>query len=133
MLPQQQLSVASALVALVAASPIEIPNTKAAFSVHQTVAKPFIRSGPAAVVAIYRKFSKQVPADVKVAATNNDGTVSAAPELFDSEYLCPVNIGGQILNMNLDTGSSDLYVLLCSICYIKMSHSAHSAGSSPRN
>ena len=26
----------------------------------------------------------------------------------DSEYLCPVTIGGQTLNLDFDTGSSDL-------------------------
>ena len=29
----------------------------------------------------------------------------------DSEYLCPVIVGGQTLNVNIDTGSSDLYVI----------------------
>ncbi|KAL9125983.1 MAG: hypothetical protein Q9217_004898, partial [Psora testacea] len=38
------------------------------------------------------------------------GQVAATLVNQNSEYLCPVNIGGQILNMNIDTGSSDLYV-----------------------
>lgn len=27
---------------------------------------------------------------------------------YDSEYLCPVTVGGQTLNLDFDTGSSDL-------------------------
>ena len=36
------------------------------------------------------------------------GKVETHLENDDAEYLCPVTIGGQTLNMNLDTGSSDL-------------------------
>lgn len=35
----------------------------------------------------------------KVAATSQEG---------DSEFLSPINIGGQTMNMDFDTGSSDL-------------------------
>lgn len=50
-------------------------------------------------------------------ATNTTGTgtqtgnVAAAPQPNDSEYLEKVNIGGQMVTMDFDTGSSDLYVL----------------------
>ena len=106
----QQLSAASALLTIVAATPIEIRDTKAAFTVPQTVEKPFILSGPVALASLYGKYGKTPPADVKAAAASNDGTVSANPEEFDSQYLSPVNIGGQTLNLDFDTGSSDLYV-----------------------
>ena len=106
MLSSTSLYPALALVALANASPIEPRGL--AFTVQQTVAKPFIRSGPAAMAATYGKYRKEAPADVNAAAANNDGTVSANPEQYDSQYLSPVNIGGQTVNLDFDTGSSDL-------------------------
>ncbi len=46
------------------------------------------------------------------AATSNSssGTVTATPEQGDIEYLSPVTIGGQTMNMDFDSGSSDLWV-----------------------
>lgn len=37
-----------------------------------------------------------------------DGEVEAVPEDNESEYLSPVTVGGQKLNLNFDTGSADL-------------------------
>ncbi|PGH09027.1 hypothetical protein AJ79_05822 [Helicocarpus griseus UAMH5409] len=37
-------------------------------------------------------------------------TVPAVPEPFDYEYLSPVNVAGEILDIALDTGSSDFWV-----------------------
>ena len=56
----------------------------------------------------YMKYGKAPPADVARAAAVSPGTVPANPEQFDSSYLCPVSIGGQTLNLDFDTGSSDL-------------------------
>lgn len=111
MLSNGQLSAFLALVALTNASPIQPRGL--AFTVDQTVAKSFIKSGPAALAATYAKFGKQAPANITAAAANNDGTVAADPTQYDSEYLCPVTIGGQTLNLDFDTGSSDLYVFPC--------------------
>jgi len=42
--------------------------------------------------------------------TAGTGIVTATPEKGDVEYLSPVNIGGQTMNMDFDSGSSDLWV-----------------------
>ncbi|KAG8528086.1 uncharacterized protein KY384_007002 [Bacidia gigantensis] len=93
-----------------AATPVEFRNTRAAFTVPQSVKKPFVKTGPAALAALYRKYNKVAPHAVKTAATNVKGTVPASPEDYDSEYLSTVSIGGQTVNLNFDTGSSDLWV-----------------------
>ncbi|KAI9721283.1 MAG: hypothetical protein M1812_002445 [Candelaria pacifica] len=82
------------------------------FTVFQELNRLFVKHGPTAIATAYRKYNKPLPQDVAVAAaqTPDDGTVTASPEQFDVEYLCPVNIGGQTLNLNFDTGSSDLWV-----------------------
>ena len=106
-----KLVAALALMILAADSPVEYtPHNKRglAFKVPQTKAKSKLLSGPAAMAAVYAKYGATAPPDVKAAAANNDGTVTASPESYDSEYLCPVNIGGQVLNLDFDTGSSDL-------------------------
>lgn len=104
----EQLTVASTLVSFASSSPVE--KRKETFSVHQTIPKPFIKSGPAAVAAVYKKYGATAPPDVIAAAAANDGTVTTTPEQYDSEYLTPVSVGGQTLNLDFDTGSSDLWV-----------------------
>ncbi|GJN76363.1 hypothetical protein PLICBS_010476 [Purpureocillium lilacinum] len=41
---------------------------------------------------------------------NQTGRVVAVPEPADAEYLCKVRIGGQDVNLDFDSGSSDLWV-----------------------
>ena len=102
------LSVASALVSVVAAVPVDLERRGASFRLDQTVQKPFILSGPSSMARTYAKFNKAIPAVIAAAAANNDGTVTASPEEYDAEYLCPVSVGGTTLNLDFDTGSSDL-------------------------
>ncbi len=108
-----KVGAASALATLATAIPADyspVEKRGVTFRIDQTVAKSLILSGPASVAKVYGKFGKAPPADVRAAAANNDGTVTASPEQYDSEYLCPVSIGGQTLNLDFDTGSSDLSV-----------------------
>lgn len=104
----ENLGALSAVIALTSATPIEKKDIKKNFSVHQTVPKPVL-SGPALVAKTFYKFGKEPPANVKEAAANNDGSVVTTPTQYDSQYLTPVTIGGQQLNLDFDTGSSDLY------------------------
>jgi hypothetical protein len=42
--------------------------------------------------------------------TNGTGIVTATPEAGDVEYLSPITVGGQTMNMDFDSGSSDLWM-----------------------
>ncbi|KAL9001071.1 MAG: hypothetical protein Q9188_005538 [Gyalolechia gomerana] len=106
----ENLGAVSAIISLAAASPVDKWVIKKDFTVHQSKAKSTIKSGPAAVASTFYKYGKQPPANVKAAAANNDGSVVTTPTEYDSEYLTPVTIGGQQLNLDFDTGSSDLWV-----------------------
>lgn len=102
------LGAASALISFVSAIPLDLEKRGVAFTLNQSIQKPFMLSGPSAMAKVYAKYGKEVPAVIAAAAANNDGTVTASPEEYDSEYLCPVTIGGQTLQLDFDTGSSDL-------------------------
>ena len=72
-------------------------------------------AGPIALARVYGKYSKlgaSAPAHVNDAASaaagSNDGTVVASPEQYDQAYLESVSVGGTTLNLDFDTGSSDL-------------------------
>ena len=80
------------------------------FSVTQKYNCQFVPNGPVAYAKVFNKFNKPMPHDLAV-ATGNDGSVTATPlDSSDQEYLCPVDIGGQTLNLVPDTGSADLCV-----------------------
>lgn len=47
---------------------------------------------------------------VKAAGPQSTGKVTATPVNGDVEYLSPISIGGQMIDFDFDTGSSDLWV-----------------------
>ena len=65
-----------------------------------TVAKEKIASSSGVSNGVQKVAQQQIQGTV--------GSISAVPQQHNSEYLCPIVIGGQTLQLNLDTGSSDL-------------------------
>jgi hypothetical protein len=100
---------AAALAATAYAAPVEDIMGRSTFKVpavrQNTTAHPVL-----AMAKTYRKYNAQAPADVKAAAAAQSGSVAAYSNEGDVSYLCPVNVGGKTLNLDFDTGSSDLYV-----------------------
>lgn len=58
--------------------------------------------------ATYSAVPSATSAASAASAAKESGEVSATPEENESEYLSPVKIGGQTLNLDFDTGSADL-------------------------
>ena len=120
-----QLAAASALASIVSTAPTLSKRASnvtgnAKFTIPQGAPKlPGKKiAGPIALARVYGKYAKvgaSAPASVNAAAAaaagSDDGTVAADPEQYDQAYLEAVTIGGQTLNLDFDTGSSDLYVL----------------------
>ncbi|KAI9731415.1 MAG: Type I transmembrane sorting receptor [Claussenomyces sp. TS43310] len=73
----------------------------------------FSRNGTDALLKAYAKFNLHSTRPGGVSGRNfrrQDGSVNATPTTQDAEYLCPVSIGGEDLNLDFDTGSADLWV-----------------------
>ena len=118
----EQVTAASALVSLIAAAPTHEKRAtsltgKKQFTVPQGQPKlPGKKiAGPIALARVYGKYAKlgaSAPASVNTAASKaaatDDGTVTANPEQYDQAYLEAVSVGGQTLNLDFDSGSSDL-------------------------
>ena len=94
------------------------------------------KNGTAALLRTYAKYSWAAPVSTNsyfnenaastpsepteeklaTAGGSGSGSVVATPAEHNEEFLCPVTVGGQTLNLNVDTGSSDLYVLSGILC-----------------
>ena len=118
----EQIAAASALASLVSAAPTNQKRGSAitgkkTFTVPQGQPKlPGKKiAGPIALARVYGKYAKlgasapeNVNAAASKAAATDDGTVTANPEQYDQAYLESVSVGGQTLNLDFDSGSSDL-------------------------
>ncbi|KAF2862908.1 acid protease [Piedraia hortae CBS 480.64] len=81
------------------------------FQVHQVPNGQVLKSGPRDALRTYRKYGLTPPSYLeKAAASFQEGSVSAYPDSYESSYLCPVQVGNNKLNLDFDTGSSDLWV-----------------------
>jgi hypothetical protein len=97
------------------------------FSVQQTVSGSRALGGPRAYRDGLRRYKKTIPKALNLAVKNHklmmakqpkgrarkaqnkkNGNVTASPNQGDEEYTCIVNVGGQNVNLDFDTGSSDL-------------------------
>jgi hypothetical protein len=102
------------LASMALATPLVTLNERSSpsekFSIPQVkTGKTKWKNGAVEMQKAYQKFSKTVPEKVaSAAAAAVTGAVTATPEQYDEEYLCPVLIGTSTLNLDFDTGSSDL-------------------------
>jgi hypothetical protein len=109
------LFIVSLLAATAVAAPANIQKRSFVHHVKRSINRRDPGVGPDAMLKAYRKFGFQLmgrAANTTAAAPAGPGTgiVAAAPEPNAAEYLSPVNIGGQTVTLDFDTGSSDLYV-----------------------
>lgn len=90
------------LLSIATASVIE---KRGAFSVKQKLNTNFVPNGPAAYAKTFLKYNKPLPRDFQ------HGKVTATPgDAYDTEYVCPVDIDGQTLSLDFDTGSTDFWL-----------------------
>lgn len=118
--------VSAALVGAVAATAIPAANTlkKGRSTLHQVKREGYTANGPLSMYKTYLKYNTPIPDWLAAAVANStgidykllkrdEGSATASPiDTFDDAYVTPVSIGtpAQVLNLDFDTGSSDLWV-----------------------
>ncbi|KAF2222424.1 aspartic peptidase domain-containing protein [Elsinoe ampelina] len=121
-MPSSITLLTAAIAAAVQAVPLDVepvrPRIGYTVSTPLTLSPKSLNLNPAFSLAYpYVKYNAVQPAVVKAAvvkqqqkAAKQKGSATITPEPVDVEYLVPVNVDGQTLNLVLDSGSSDLWV-----------------------
>jgi aspergillopepsin I len=108
------ITTALVLAAAVQAAPApEVVTRSSKFTVPAVRQSSYVRNGTAALLKAYRKFNLEPTRDMPHAFLSElnkrqDGSAPASPDTNDVEYLVPTTVGGQVLNLDFDTGSADL-------------------------
>lgn len=68
----------------------------------------YSRNGTADLLRAYNKFHLTPKEPDSVLRRRQVGSVEAVPDSDNVQYLSPVSVGGQVMNLDFDTGSSDL-------------------------
>lgn len=109
----QVTTVLVGLSAIASAVPMAHPpisHPRKSFTVNQ-ISRPLEKARKINLPGLYAnalaKFGGQVPANIKEAASK--GSAVTTPEQYDMAYLTPVKVGKSTLNLDIDTGSADLY------------------------
>lgn len=122
-----------------AAAPLEEHRQRSpGFTVHQVRNPSFVKNGAVALARAYRKFGKPLPEGLSSTMAvrrrqEEQGSAETTPEPQDTEYLTPVAVGtpAQTLNLDFDTGSSDLWVFSSELPKSQQSgHSIYTASKS---
>jgi aspergillopepsin I len=95
----------------------EAVHKRSSYSIPAVRNVNYVRNGAAAMKKAYNKYNlkptgglagsflESLPENI---VKRQDGSAVATPATGDVEYLVPVSIGGETLNLDFDTGSSDL-------------------------
>ena len=110
------LTIVLALAVAAQAAPTAEKRATNAFSIPAVHNTQHVRNGTAAMLKAYKKyglkptqqFSDSFINEITASRKRQDGSATASPASNNAEYIVPVTIGGQTLNLDFDSGSADL-------------------------